>query len=89
MSSDPYPRETVEFLAVPVTVNGTLVTSNVTFAVVRKGTRPAITFEDAITLEGKIGIMIEGMVPGVWQVYAKVHSNPEIPVIDCGSFTVD
>lgn len=82
-----YPRETVEFQAVTVTVDGVAVTTGVTFAIVPDGTRPTI-FTAATTLGGKIGVMVSGFTPGNFRVFAKVASSPETPVIDCGIFTV-
>ena len=82
-----YPRETVEFQAVTVTVDGTVVTTGVTFCVVPDGARP-VTFIAATTLSGKIGVMVTGLTPGNYRVFAQVASSPETPVIDCGLFTV-
>lgn len=82
-----YPRETVEFQPVEVTVNGTAVTSNVTFCVAAVGERPS-TFGTAVTLSGEIGVMVTGYDPGTYTVWAKVASSPETPVLDCGSFRV-
>ena len=87
MSTDFFPRETVEFLPVTVTVDGAAVTTGVTFAVVTLGTRPT-TFVAPTTLGGKIGVMVGGYAAGYWQVFAKVVSSPETPVIDCGYFSV-
>lgn len=86
MSTD-YPRETVEFQPVTVTVDGTAVTTGVTFAVVAFGTRP-VTFAAPTTLGERIGVMVTGLTPGIWQVFAKIVSSPETPVVDCGHFTV-
>lgn len=83
-----YPRETVEFQPVTVAVDGVVVTSGVAFAVVPYGDRPA-TFVAPTALNGKIGVMVSGMTPGTYRVWAQVTSVPETPVIDCGVFTVD
>ena len=82
-----YPRETTEFQAVTVTVDGAVVTTGVTFCVVPDQARP-VTFITATSLSGKIGVMVTGLAPGNWRVFAKVASSPETPVIDCGLFTV-
>ena len=82
-----YPRETVEFQPVTVTVNGALITTGVTFSVVAGDLRPT-TWIAPTTLDGKIGIMITGLTPGIYQIYAKVVSTPEIPVLDCGTFRI-
>ena len=85
----PFQRETLEFLPVSVTVNGTAVTTDVEFSVVDLDSRPS-TFGAATTIGGAIGVMVNGTAlgPGTFRVFAKVTSSPEIPVIDCGSFRV-
>jgi hypothetical protein len=88
MTVSSYPRETVEFLFVTVKLAGVEVQDNVTLCVALSGsTRPAEWVEPS-TLDGKIGILITGLIPGYYVVWAKVTSNPEIPVIDCGTFHV-
>ena len=87
MSRNLYPRETVEFQPVTVTVNGVAVTTGVEFAVAESGSRP-VTWAAPATLGGRIGVMVEDLTPGDWTVWARVTSSPEIPVIDCGYFTV-
>jgi len=82
-----YPRETVEFLFVTVKVGGVEVLTDVTLCVVASGTRPT-EFVAPATLNGKIGVLITGLAPAYYAVWAKVTSDPEIPVIDCGSFRV-
>jgi hypothetical protein len=82
-----YPRETVEFQPVAVTVNGTPVTTGVQFAIAAAGARP-ITWAAPVTLNAQIGVMVENLQPGVWHVWAQITSTPEIPVIDCGAFEV-
>ena len=84
---DSYPRETVEFLAVTVKVDGVEVLEEVTFCVALSGARPGV-FVAPSTLDGKIGVLITGLLPGYYVVWAKVTSNPEIPVINCGAFQV-
>lgn len=82
-----YPRESVEFQPVTVTVDGVTVTSGVEFAVTEPGTRPTV-WAAAVTLSGKIGVMVEGFNPGNWHVWARITSTPEIPVVDCGAFII-
>ena len=82
-----YPRETVEFQPVTVTVNGAAVTTGVSFADVPSGARPS-TFTAATTLSGRVGVMVQGYGPGSRDVYAQVTANPETPVIYCGSYEV-
>jgi hypothetical protein len=47
-----------------------------------------LTFVAPTTLDAKIGFLVTGMAPGRYQVFAKVSSVPETPVIDCGTFWV-
>ena len=82
-----YPRETIEFQPVTVTVDGVAVTTGVEFCVVSAGARPG-TWAAPTTIGGKIGVMITGLAPGMYEVWAQITSNPEIPVIDCGTFSV-
>ena len=88
-----YPRETVEFQPITVAVDGAPVTTGVAFSVVAEdalfpdGTRPG-AFTAATTLSGRIGVMVAGLAPGTYRVFAQVTSSPETPVIDCGVFTV-
>jgi hypothetical protein len=82
-----YPRETVEFQGVTVTVNGTVVTTGVMFCLVPDGARP-VTWVTPTTLSGAIGVMVTGLIQGTWRIFAQVTSSPEVPVIDCGTITV-
>lgn len=82
-----YPRETVEFIPVTVTVDGVEVTTGVTFSVVIDGTRPTV-WTAPTTLNGKIGVLVSGLAVGAYHVFAKITSSPETPVVECGRFTV-
>lgn len=82
-----YPRESVEFQPVAITVNGTAVLTGVTFSVVEYGLRPS-TFGTAVSLSGNIGVMVSALDPGDYTVWAKIVSSPETPVVECGYFTV-
>lgn len=68
-------------------MDGQSVSTGVAFSIVVDGQRPDI-FAPATVLDGKIGVMVQDLVPGNWRVFAKVTANPETPVIDCGYFTV-
>ncbi len=81
--SSSYPRETVEFQPVTVTVDSVAVTTGVQFALVTDGARPS-AWVDPTPLSGKIGVMLTGLTPGNYRIWAKVTSAPETPVIDCG-----
>ena len=85
----PFQRETYEFLPVTVTVNGTAVMSDVAFSVVDVASRPS-TWGTAVTLGTAIGVMVNGTAlgPGTFNVFARVTSSPEIPVIPCGTFRI-
>lgn len=83
-----YPKESVEFQPVTVTVDGVAVTSGVKFSVVAWGSAPG-TFSTPTTLGGQIGVMVGTYLPGNWGVWAQVTSSPETPVINCGSFIID
>lgn len=84
-----YERETVEFVPVLVEKNGVAVSTaaDVTFSIAAPGERPG-AFVASTALDGQIGFMINGLAVGTYKVWAKVQSNPEIPVIDCGLFRV-
>jgi hypothetical protein len=81
------PRETVEYIPVVVTLNGTVTTTNVSFAVVPDGTRPT-TWTAATVLDNATYVLISGLSQGIYYVYAKVVAAPETPVINCGYITV-
>ena len=82
-----YERETDEFQPVTVTVNGEPVTTGVEFSVVRDGQRPG-TWAAPMTVDGAVGVRVNGFEPGNWHVFARVTDAPEIPVISCGVFRV-
>lgn len=82
-----YPRESVEFAAITVTVDGSPVTTGVEVALTTGQDRPT-TWAAPTTLGGRIGVMTGGLATGYWHVWARVSSTPEAPVIDCGTFQV-
>jgi len=82
-----YERESIEFQPVTVTVNGAPVTSGVTFAITPNGTRP-LAYVAPTTVDGKIGVMVQGLAHGLYDVWAKVNSTPEAVVINCGYISV-
>ena len=83
-----FQRESIEFCPVSITVNGTAVTTGVTFNIASSGDRPG-TFGTAVTLGTAIGVMVTSLSPGGYAVWAKVVSSPETPVLNCGSFIVE
>ncbi len=82
-----YPRETVEFQPVTVIRDGVPVTEGLTFAIVPDETRPT-TFIAPAQIGEKLGVMITGLAPGTYRIYAQLTATPEIPVIDCGYFYI-
>lgn len=83
-----YPRETVEFVPVVVTVDGAPVTSGVQICLNDSpATRPTI-WVAATVLDGKTGFMVQGRSEGNLYVWAKYTDSPEVPVIYCGRVTI-
>lgn len=82
-----YPRETVEMVPVTIKVNGVQVLTGVSFSVVPEGSRPG-SFTAATSLSGKIGPLITGLTAGEHRIFAQITSNPEIPVVDCGTIDI-
>ena len=81
------PRESVEFVEAKVTVDGVQVTAGVNIAVVAKGIRP-VTFNAPFTLAGKIGILTVPVATATESdVWARIMSNPEFPVVYLGRLT--
>lgn len=87
---DSYPRETVEFVPVTITVDGVAVTSGVQFCVIPAydGDRPTV-WSAATVLGNRIGFMTNTLTatkfPATFRVWAQVTDSPEVPVIDCGT----
>ena len=82
-----YPRESVEFIPVTVTVDGASVSAGVEVCVTTRSARP-VDWADPVELEGQIGVMTGGQDPGTYTVWARVTDNPEIPVIECGTYRI-
>lgn len=82
-----YQRETVEHQPITLTVNGTPVTTGLKVCMVPAGSRPTL-WADPVTVDGKPGVMIQGLSPGVYTVYVQVTSTPETPVQVAGQFQV-
>ena len=86
----PFQRETVEFLPVTVLVNGTVTSDPVEFSITDVNSRPS-AWGAAVTIGTDIGVMVNGTAlggPGTFNVYARVTSSPETPVVDCGTFRI-
>jgi hypothetical protein len=83
-----YQRESVEFQPVNVTVDGSPVIADLLFAIVRDGQRP-VTFSPGYVIGTESGVMIAGLEPGTYRIYAQVTAAwPETPVLDCGYFYI-
>jgi len=82
-----FPRETDEFLLITVTVDGVAVVDNVEFSTVIYGLRPE-TWAVAATLDGDIGIDVVDYEVGEYEVFARVTTVDEMPVMSCGLFEV-
>ena len=82
-----YERESIEFQPVTVTVDGVAVTDGVTFCIAPPSERPT-RFTPPTTLGGKIGVMVQGLTPGGYRIWARILSNPEQPIINCGYISV-
>lgn len=82
-----YPRETLEFQPVTVTVDGVAVTANVEHCVTPNGVRPA-TWIAPVTVSGKQGVMVQALTPGFYDVWVRVTSSPEVPVLLAGQFQI-
>lgn len=79
------PRETLEFIPINITVDGTPVTNNVKVCVTTGTTRPT-AWENPVTLGDEIGVMTTTHEPGTYRVWAQITSSPEVVVVQCGTF---
>jgi hypothetical protein len=78
-----FPRETIEFLPVPIKVDNVLVTTGIEFCIVLGDARPTIWIP-AVTQSGKIGVMIQGLNPGTYHIFARVTASPDFAVMNTG-----
>lgn len=84
-----YPRESVEFQPILVTLDGVAITTGVETQITTPASRPSSTgWITAATLNGDIGTMVSSLAVGSWTVWARITDLPEIPVINCGTFAV-
>ena len=83
MTAQTYPRESVEFLPVTLTLDGVAYTGGFEVCIRPYDTRPT-GWVAAETVDGVKGIMVSGLTPGLYTVWARVSDNPETPVVDCG-----
>jgi len=82
-----YERESIEFQPVTVTVNGAPGTSGLTVAIPPNSTRP-LAYGAPTTVDRKIGVMVQGLAHGLYDVWAQVASTPETVVMNCGYISV-
>lgn len=87
MTTQTYPRETVEFQPIPITLDGAAYAGAFEVCIKPYGERPA-GWAAAATVDGAKGIMISGLTAGLYVVWAKVTDAPETPVIDCGMVVI-
>lgn len=77
------PRESVEFVEVKVTVDGAPATDQVEVTTTLGEARPT-AWQPATILDAKTGLLIAGLPPGTYTVWARVLSVPEQPVTRSG-----
>jgi len=87
MKPNSYPRETTEFQPLIIKKNNVIVTEGISTSIAEHGERPS-TWIPAVALGAEVGVMITGLTPGMYDIYAKVTDSPEIPVMDCGSIAI-
>lgn len=92
MSTNVYPKSTVELVRMPMTNRGVVVTAGVTYSVVKEvpGT---VTAEGVHTpadiLNGETGRIITGLTPGTYKVWGAITGlAQETPHVYLGSFRV-
>jgi hypothetical protein len=93
MTTNVYPKSTVEFIHLPITKAGVVQTTGVTYSVVQMQpgdtTAPEGTHSPATIFEGKTGIVISFMAPGLYKVWGAVTTGPtEYPHVYLGTFRV-
>lgn len=81
------PRESVEFLPVPVTVSGGEVT-NFQTAITPAGTARPTVWTNAVILGADAGVMIQNLTPGTYKVWAKITAGFEVIVVHVGNVVV-
>ena len=80
------PRESVEFFPVNVLLDGAP-TNDFSTSVAARGTRPT-TWTPATVVGGRAGVMIAGLQPGTYRVWARVSADPESIVVMAGTVVV-
>lgn len=88
---DTYPRETVEFVRFAnVAVDGVPAT-DFQYALALEGDRPTTWLAPVDLGGGNRGFLLTAsdLAPGLWQVWVKVNSTSEHPVVLAGRFLVE
>lgn len=76
-----FPRETVEFLPLDVNDSVSAVTTFDT-ALLPYGAHPTnADWQSALVVSGKRGLMVQGLSRGVYGIWVRVSSTPEIVVV--------
>lgn len=85
-----YPSATKELIPLTVYRNGTA-TSSYTVCVLPERTAPAdgSAWATPTTLDGQTGVLIDHLTSGVYKIWARATSNPEVPVIYLGTIVVE
>jgi len=82
-----YPRESIEFQPITVTIDGAAITTGVDIAITGRSERPTV-WVPATVLDGKLGFMVGTYQPGDHLVWCRYTDNPEVPVILAGYFRI-
>lgn len=87
-----YPRETTEYLAIPVLdtaagLPGTPVTTGVQVSITSDRVRPTVWMA-AVVIGNNCCILLTGMSPGLYKAWAKVTASPEAVVLEAGTFEI-
>lgn len=82
-----YPRESVEFQPAPMYKDGIITLISIEYSIVGENERPG-TYIAATTLAGKTGFLVGSYGVGVHRVWGRITDNPEVPVLDLGTFEI-
>lgn len=87
-----YPQNTTEMVYMPVTNNGTVITSGVSYSIVKSIPGEVTTegtFTPADVVDGKTGRIISDLEPGTYKVWAAVTGYAgEEPHVYLGTFRI-
>jgi hypothetical protein len=78
-----YQRETDDWRAIDVALNGNAYTGGWSYQIVTYGSRPTGSWTSAVVLSGAKGIDIQGLTVGSYQVFLRIDGQtPYAPVLD-------